>query len=241
MDYLVKLEDYEGPLDRLLRLVEKQEIDAASVSVYAVVLQLVAYLEAVSYADIEEGGRYLVLASTLLAIKAQTLMPQQEAAAGRDGGDWDESGADGFTMTVEEEYLRIKEAAKTLEECAKNWILSYRRPVLQEPEQVMPSELKDDVARLVSAFKEILDRSSFEPGPYRVEMAVDFEAKMETVFEMIAKFRRGLLFQRLFDDADRIEVIYRFLAILELVFLGRLRLNRLDGDGEIMLVAVRKR
>ena len=84
-EYLVQLDDYVGPLDRLLRLVEKQEVDIASLPIYAVIQQLVDFLEAVSYADIDEGGRCLLQAATLLAIKAHLLLPEPEATGGAEG------------------------------------------------------------------------------------------------------------------------------------------------------------
>jgi segregation and condensation protein A len=237
--YLVKIDDYEGPLDRLLRLVEKQVIDASTVPVHVVIQQLVDFLEAVSYADIDEGGRFLVMAATLLAIKAQLLLPQREAAADAEplygGGDGDE---DGFAVTVEDEYLVIRGVARTLDEYARNWVLSHRRPVLQDTEKPV-QEIRDDVVRLVTAFKEIMGRTVFEPVPYQVEMAVDFEEKMDAVFKRISGTRGGLPFHQLFENAERLEMIYSFLAVLELVFRGRLRLSRQDGDGELKLVALR--
>lgn len=243
MDYLIKLDNYEGPLDRLLRMVEKQEIDAATVPVYAVIRQFVECLAAVSYADIDGGGRFLVLAATLMAIKAQVLLPQQESAAGEEGVSWDESeAADAFAIAVETEYLKIKEAARTLEDYARNWVQSYKRPVVQVPDKPTPPDIRDDIARLVTAFKEILDRTAFEPGPYQVELAVDFEQKMEAVFSRVARAKSsGLPFQQLFVNADRLEVIYSFLAILELVFRGRLRLSQMNKDDELLLVAVKKK
>jgi segregation and condensation protein A len=242
LEYIVQLDDYEGPLDRLLRLVEKKEIDAASVPVYVVVRQLVSFLEAVSYADIDEGGRFLVLAATLLAIKAQLVLPEQEAAAGKEGVGWDEEDVTGgLAVSAEAEYLLIKEAARTLEDYARNWVLSYKRPPHRELQQQAEQDLGDDVARLVTAFKEILIRVDIETLPYQVEMAVDFENKMELVFGKIASHRGGLPFRQLFVNIDRIEVIYSFMAVLELVFRGRLRLSQRDVTGEIILVPVKLR
>lgn len=237
--YLVKIDEYEGPLDRLLRLVEKQVIDPSAMPVHVVIQQLVDFLEAVSYADIDEGGRFLVLAATLLAIKAQLLLPQQEEAVGAEPlyGDWG-GDEDGFAVTAEDEYLVIRDVAKTLDEYARNWVLSHKRPVLQNAEKPK-QDIRDDVARLVTAFKEILDRAVFEPVPYQVEMAVDFEEKIEAVYKRISGTRGGLLFHRLFENAERLEMIYSFLAVLELVFRGRLRLSQQDGDGDIKLVALR--
>lgn len=242
MEYIVQLDDYEGPLDRLLRLVEKREIDYASVPVYTVIRQLVDFLEAVSYADIDEGGRFLVLAATLLAIKAHLLLPEQLAAASAEGDRWDEDDMlGGQAVRAENEYLIIKEAAKTLEDYARNWVLSYKRPLFRDPEQQVPQDLRDDVTRLVAAFKEILVRIDVEPIPYRVDKAVDFENKMESVFGKIAGNRGSLPFRLLFVNADRLEVIYSFMAVLELVFRGRLRLSQQDNAGEIILVVTRVR
>ena len=93
----------------------------------------------------------------------------------------------------------------------------------------------------MTAFKEILVRVDIEPIPYRVEMAVDFENKMESVFGKIAGNRGGLPFRLLFVNVDRLEVIYSFMAVLELVFRGRLRLSQRDNAGEIILVVTRVR
>lgn len=237
-EYFVQLDDYVGPLDRLLRLVEKQEIDAASVPVYAVIQQLVDFLEAVSYADIDEGGRFLVLAATLLAVKAHLLLPEQDAAAGAEGDYWNEDDVSGgLAVTAEAEYLLIREAARNLEDCARNWVRSYKRQPLRDAEQPERQDLQDDVTRLVTAFKEILARVDFEPVPYQVETAVDFNEKMETVFGKIAGNRGSLPFHRLFENAGRLEVVYSFLAVLELVFRGRLRLFQRETTNEIILVA----
>jgi segregation and condensation protein A len=239
-EYIIQLDDYEGPLDKLLRLVAKKEIDAASVPVYAVIQQLVDFLEAVSYADIDEGGRCLVLAATLLAIKAHLLLPEQEAAAGAEGDYWNEDDVSGgLAVTAEAEYLVIREAARNLEDCARNWVRSYKRQPDRDTEQPELQDLQEDVTRLVTAFKEILVRVDFEPVPYQVETAVDFDEKMETVFGKIAGNRGRLPFHRLFENAGRLEVIYSFLAVLELVFRGRLRLSQHQGTNEIILVAVK--
>ncbi len=239
-EYCVQLDDYVGPLDRLLRLVEKQDIDAASMPVYAVIQQLVHFLEAVSYADIDEGGRFLVLAATLLAIKAHLLLPEQEAAAGIEGDYWNEDDlSGGLAVTAEAEYLVIREAARNLEDCARNWVRSYKRQPFQDVEQPEQQDLREDVTRLVTAFKEILVRVDFEPVPYQVETAVDFDEKMETVFGKIAGNGGKLPFHRLFENAGRLEVVYSFLAVLELVFRGRLRISRQQSTNEIILVAVK--
>lgn len=243
MKYVVRIDDYEGPLDRMLRLVQKQEINIASVPVHEVIQQLVDFLEAVSYSDIDEGGRCLVLAATLLVIKAHLLLPEQETAADADGDHWNEDEAeDGQAVTAASEYLAIKEAARNLEDCARNWILSYRRPQFEklddatEERLLLGPDLRDDVARLVTAFREILVRTVDESVPYQITTAVDFEDKLRTVFGRIAGHKGRLPFRRLFENADRIEMIYSFLAVLELVFRGRLRLSRRQATGEIVLV-----
>jgi segregation and condensation protein A len=235
---VILLEDYEGPLDRLLRQVEKQEIDALTVPVAAVIQQLVDFLEAASYADIDEGGRFLVLAATLLAIKAHLLLPDPEAAAGAEGSHWDElTEQDGLGVTVEQEYLTIKEAARSLQEHAYNWSLSYQRQPFRQPQPELQHELRGDVARLVGAFKEVLVRTGDEPVSYQMGAAVDFDEKMDAVLQQVSGTRGGLPFRRLFSDSDRLEAVYRFLAVLELVFRGRLRLLQRSETGEIILVA----
>ncbi len=240
MDYLVKLDEYEGPLECLLRLVEKQEIAATSVPVCAVIRQLVECLAAVSYADVDGGGRFLVLAATLLAVKAQLLLPQPEETM--DSARDREAGApEAFDVTAEQaEYLQFKHVAKTLEEYASDWLLSYKRHPCRDPGNTAQLDTKDDITRLVTAFTEILDRTAFSPGPYRVEEAINFQEMLESVFGKIAGKKSGLPFQQLFLNAGKLEVIYNFLAVLELVFRGRVRITQ-KNDGQIFLAIVKQK
>jgi segregation and condensation protein A len=246
----IRTDDYEGPLERLLRLVEWQEIEAASLRVFVIIRQLVDCLAAASYSDIDKGGRYLLLAATLLALKARNLLPGSGGASGLEGGDGEMYGPeDGFALTARDEYLQIREAARVLEECARKWLCSYRRPrpspdwapgAWQRPGEAAQPDLRDDITRLVTAFQEIVKQGAF-PAVYRVATSVNFPEVMEAVFRKIKGSPGGLPFRQLFHGVARLEAIYNFLAVLELVYQGRLRIGQQNEAGEIILKALRRR
>ncbi len=126
-----------------------------------------------------------------------------------------------------------------LEECARNWFCSYRRQQIRGHEEAAQPDLTDDIARLVAAFKEIVEQNDFPA--YRVETSINFQGIMESIFGRIKGRPGGLLFRMLFSGVDRLQAIYNFLAVLELVYLGRIRIRQLHEAGEIVLITFKKR
>ncbi len=240
MKYQVHLEVFEGTLDLLIKQLTTEEIPAGKVSVCKIIDQFVDYYMGIAFSDLEEGSRFLVLVATLLAVKARLLLPRRE--------DEDESGSlleeedgEGSLETDFGEYLAFQEAAVNLDERGRQWMKVYKRPSL--PVQVSVQRgIDGDISRLVEAFQDIVERISKTPEPYTVNsVPYDLDSVMESVLLKLKSRPQGLYFSEFFPanfpaNYRREEVIVTFLAVLELVYEGKMRVQNEQEKEELLLV-----
>ena len=232
MKYQVQLKVYEGPLDLLLKRVKREEIPIGEIPICEIIDQFLDYFLKIAISDLEEGSRFLVLAATLLAVKARLLLPKRE----EEESDLEcvEDEQDGMLESDMEEYLAVQEAAAVLEDKAKEWMLSYQRLSRPQDKPPEPRGTRDDVSRLVEAFQEVLERISALPEPYSVQgVPFDLDAVMSDVLMRISCQPEGMNFKELFPAASsKKEVVITFLAVLELVYEGKVRvLQNQDTEG----------
>ncbi len=240
MKYQVQLDIYEGPLDLLVRSVTNQEIPAYEISVCTIIDQFIEYFMGIgtAFSDLEEGSRFLVLAATLLAVKARLLLPRREEEDEESDTLLDEEDEEGLLETDLDEYLAFQEAAGTLEERAREWMMVYRRPPIniKVPEQRCP---RDDISRLVKAFHGIIERISKLPEPYKVKsVPYDLDDVMSDVLVKINSRPKGMYFSDFFPvTSGREEIIITFLAVLELVYEGEISVKEDQETEEILLIS----
>lgn len=241
MKYQVQLDVYKGPLDLLLRRLTREEIPADEVPVCTIIDQFLEYYLGIAFSDLEEGSRFLVLAATLLAVKARLLLPRREEEDEASDPLLDQDDEESLLETDFGEYLAFQNAAVTLEERAREWMMVYRRP----PTQVKvpkPRGARDDLSRLVEAFQGIIERISKLPEPYMVSsVPYDLDDVMSDVLVKIKSRPDGLYFSHIFPaTSGREDVIFIFLAVLELVYEGKLRVKDVQETEEILLVSTDK-
>jgi segregation and condensation protein A len=232
-DYKVKFEVFEGPLDLLLYLIKKEEVDIYDVNLTQLATQFVEYIDVMRSLDLEIAGEFLVMASTLMYIKSRELLPldQQVQTEGEDEGEdprWE-------LIRQLVEYKKFKDAAaqlQTLEARQEN--IFARVPI--KPEFAPDAPLRPEVSLfdLVNAVSAILKRVH-----QRDDMRDVFEdkwtvsEKLEHIMKSIAQ-REKLKFADLFEGAmSRTEVVVTFLALLELIRLKQLVAVQPDAFGEI--------
>lgn len=237
MKYQVQLDVYEGPLDLLLRSLNNEEIPAGEIPVCIIIDQFIDYYMGIAFSDLEEGSRFLVLAATLLAVKARLLLPRREEEDEESDPLLDQDDEDGLLETDFEEYLAFQDAAITLEERAREWMMVYRRPPIKVkvPEQ---KGARDDVSRLLEAFQGIIERISKLPEPYMVKsVPYDLDDLMNDVLAMIKSCPEGIHFSDFFPVTyGRDDVIFTFLAVLELVYEGEIIVREDLKTDELLLI-----
>jgi segregation and condensation protein A len=238
-EYNVKFEVFEGPLDLLLYLIKKEEVDIYDVNLTRLATQFIEYIEVMRLLDLEIAGEFLVMASTLMYIKSRELLPldQQVQTEGEDDGEdprWE-------LIRQLVEYKKFKDAAAQLQSLeARQEDVFPRLPARPEfaPEPVAP-RAEASLFDLLNAVSAILKRVNQQDNARDVfEDKWTVSEKIEMLVKMLHE-RPRLGFSDLFaGDMSRMEVVVTFLAMLELIRLKQLVAIQAEAFGEIQLCRV---
>lgn len=233
LPYQVRIEKFEGPLDLLLHLIKKNEINIYDIPIAMIAQQYLDYLTVMKDLNLSVAGEFLVMAATLLHIKSRMLLPADDTAED------EEDGPDPREELVRRllEYKQFKEAARELDGQERLWRDVFSRnpgpPVeLQEDETLLESVTLFD---LVDALQGILAR---HPGQSMLEILPDtltVRDRMNAIIESLAG-NESVSFTALFEEScHRVVVIVTFLALLELIRLRVVRVFQSDIFGPILL------
>jgi len=232
-DYEVRLEIFEGPLDLLLHLVRKNEVDIFDIPIAVITDQYLEYLDMMKSLNVAVAGDFLVMASTLIHIKSRMLLPELQE-------DEEEDPRVEITRPLLE-YLRLKEIAGELSEREMLDRDVFARQFSGEFKTQFKGEdtlLDVNLFQLMDAFKRIIDQRL--PGiqlKFQVEKW-SLKDKMSHVMDLL-KTRGALFFSDLFiDDRTISEFIITFLSLLELVQMGLVRIFQTHPDADIKLEAL---
>ena len=233
LPYQVRIENFEGPLDLLLHLIKKNEINIYDIPVAMIAQQYLHYLEAMEELNLNVAGDFLVMAATLLQIKSKMLLPVDETA------DDDEEGPDPREELVRRllEYKAFKEAARQLDDQEKVWREVFWReqaPLVEEVEEDLPLE-NVSLFDLVDALKEVLERN---PSSRLIEIVPDnltVRERMNLILETL-EGKDSVSFAALFEGSShRMVVVVTFLALLELMKLRVARVFQAETFGPILV------
>ncbi len=231
-EYKVQFEVFEGPLDLLLYLIKKEEVDIYEVNLTELATKFIEYIEVMRLLDLEIAGEFLVMASTLMYIKSRELLPRDQQVAVEE-----EEEEDPRWELIRQlvEYKKFKDAAVSLQtrEIEQENIFP-RLPI--KPELAAPVPVKPDVSLfdLINAVNAVLKRVS-----KRDDMREIFEDKwtVSEKIEVLVKLvneRSNLKFSDLFVTVtSRSEVVCTFLALLELIRLKQLVCIQSEDFGDI--------
>lgn len=232
-EYKVKFEVFEGPLDLLLYLIKKEEVDIYEVNLTRLATQFIEYIETMRLLDLEIAGEFLVMAATLMFIKSRELLPvdQQVQVEGEDEGEdprWE-------LIRQLVEYKKFKDAAgqlAVLEDRQES--IFPRAPVKLEFETEGPSRNEASLFDLLNAVNSVLQRFNQRPDQRDIfEDKWSVSEKIENLLRAIRE-RARLKFSELFAGVtSRSEVVVTFLALLELIRLKQLAAVQNEPFGEI--------
>ena len=238
MSYKVKLDIFEGPLDLLLYLIRKNEVDIYDIPIATITEQYLEYLDLMTVLNLDIAGEYLVMAATLTKIKSKMLLPPME-------DDEDEEGADlqAELMAHLLEYQHYKEVAyqlKNRELLEKN---IFTR--LQADQQVTEDKRDGEVIEvslfdLVDALRKVIEKKDL-PGNL-LEVNVEKISVKDKIADIMLtlKEKQEIIFQTIFDAlSTKYEIIVTFLAVLELMRMRAIKVFQVHPHGEIRIIALK--
>jgi segregation and condensation protein A len=228
LEYKVKLEQFEGPLDLLLYLIKKEEINIYDIPIAQITQQYLDYIRMLEFLNLELAGEFLVMAATLMRIKARMLLPARS--------DEDEEEEDPRQALVQQllEYQKFKEAASQLETMEYQRHMLFLRPEAPEGEDLVEIECTYNLFDLIAAFKKVLDKVQVRYLEVRAE-EISLEEKIDFLKRKIEE--AGVVaFGDLFDGkSTRMDLIVTFLALLEILRLGFAMVKQTKPFGEIWI------
>jgi segregation and condensation protein A len=233
-EYKVKFEVFEGPLDLLLYLVKKEEVDIYEVNLTRLATQYIEYIETMRLLDLELAGEFLVMAATLMFIKSRELLPVDQRAETEGEDDAEDPRWELIRQLVE--YKKFKDAACQLQslELQQEGIFPRAPGKLEfETEPVAP-RAEASIFDLVNAVNIVLKRFHQRADPREIfEDKWTVSEKLETLMQAISQ-KASMKFSELFEGvASRSEVIVTFLALLELIRLKQLQAVQREPFAEI--------
>jgi segregation and condensation protein A len=228
MEYQVKLEKFEGPLDLLLYLIKKQEINIYDIPIAKITEQYVEYIRMLEFLNLELAGEFLVMAATLMRIKARMLLPARE--------DEEDEIEDPRRQLVQQllEYQRFKEAADQLETMRYQRELLFTRPRFEVESNQAEAEYEYNLFDLITSFRQVLERARVRYVDVRAE-EVSIEEKIEVLKQRLAE-QPVIAFEDLFSEDSRpVDFITTFLALLEILRLRLARAQQAKPFGQIWI------
>ena len=234
----VQLDIFEGPLDLLLYLVKKEEVDIYEVNLTKIATQFIEYIDVMRELDLEVAGDFLVMAATLMYIKSRELLPVDQQAQVEEEADGDDPRWELIRRLVE--YKKFKDAAAHLQEMESVQENVFPRlPGKLEFAQEGPVAKPDvSVFDLINAVSSILKRINQREQTRDVfEDKWTVSDKIDHLMKLV-KDRPRLRFSELFaDNTSRLEVVTTFLALLELIRLKVLTALQPEPFSEIEIAA----
>lgn len=217
MPYRVKLQNFEGPLDLLLFLIRKNEVDIYDIPIALITRQYLEYIQLMQQLDLEVASEFIVMAATLIRIKAQMLLPKPQIEE-------EVEEYDPRQELVERllEYRKYKEIAHELSRHERRQLLHFaRRPETSAFLQEEPEEVSGQVSLfdLLSAFHRVLKRLEEQPVHQVVTPSVTVDEQIEFITEFMRE-RDQVTFSELMQHvhiATRSALVATFVALLELI------------------------
>jgi segregation and condensation protein A len=236
--YQVKLASFEGPLDLLLHLIRKNEVNIYDIPIALITEQYLGYIDLMQEMNLDVAGEFLVMAATLIHIKSRTLLPRP------DPSQEDADPEDPREALVRRllEHQKYKAAAELLHDRQTLRGAQFGRPdasVAGAAGDAYQPELEVDLFSLLAAFRGVLERASRRPPMVLPPDQISIEDRMHQLLGRLSE-TEACGFEDLFTDGDgsRPFVIVTFLALLEMI---RLKLIRVFQSGSFGAIRVYKR
>ena len=231
MNYKVQLEIFEGPLDLLLYLIKREELDIYHIPIARIARQYLDYIEVMRMLNLDRAGEFLVMAATLMHIKSRMLLPEEELE--------EELEEDPQAELIKQlmEYQKFKEMAEELEErqIKQEGVFSRGGDEAGERARKDGFLLDANLFDLLTAFSNVLATVSEKGLMDIVEDETTVNKKIREIMDIL-RVKDSLNLTRLFVGlATRVEMVVTFLALLELIRLKEVKVRQAQRFGEIRI------
>ncbi len=240
MECVVKIEAFEGPLDLLLHLIKKNEIDIYDIPMSLITAQYLDYLSLMRSMNLDIASEYLVMAATLVHIKSQMILPTPSATGeGEESEEVEDPRAELVRRLLE--YERYKEAAEQLgaRELLERDVFSRPPAGTEKAEGGEESAYLEEVniALLLEAFQRLMASRNLGAMTLQIDLErVSLADRIQEIFALLEPRVSGMMFEELFPrEASRSELVVTFLAILEMVRLRMIRVHQAGAYGAILI------
>lgn len=242
MSYQIKTEVFEGPLDLLLHLIKRMEIDIYDIPMAEITDQYLLYIHTMSELELDRASEYLVMSATLLSIKSRMLLPKNEEVQEEELPYEEE---DPRTELVEQliEYKRFKEAAMLFQqkESERSEIFTKPPSDLSQYAGEMPKVRVSGVTiyDMIGAYHKLLRRKKLRQ-PLSAKVArpkITIEQRMDELMQILEQSEAGICFSTFFQIPDKGFIIITFLAMLELMKCNTIEVWQSENFQEIYLSA----
>ncbi|MEQ1759460.1 MAG: segregation/condensation protein A [Vicinamibacterales bacterium] len=232
--YQVKLDSFEGPLDLLIHLIRKHEVDVYDIPISLITEQYLGYITMMQELNLDVAGEFLVMASTLIHIKSRMLLPRPESAA--EAGGPEEDPREALVRRLLE-HQKYKAAAELLHDRETLRAAQFIRPdasVAAAAGDDYEPELEVDLFSLLAAFRGVLERANRRPRMVLPPEQISIEDRIHQLLGRLSE-TDACGFEELFADGDgsRPFMIVTFLAVLEMIRLKLIRVFQAGGFGAI--------
>jgi segregation and condensation protein A len=231
----VKLSNFEGPLDLLLHLIKKNEVNVHDIPIALITRQYLDAIHLLQEMNLDIAGEFLVMAATLIHIKSKMLLPRPETAAGVEGEE--EDPRDALVRRLLE-HQKFKAAAELLHEREQLRSAQWLRPDARVADiggDGYEPELEVDLFSLLSAFQSVVERAKLRPKVLLPPEQLPVEVRIEQLLARLSE-TDACGFEELFADVDdRGGLIVTFLALLEMIRLKLVRVFQSASFGPIRI------
>jgi segregation and condensation protein A len=233
--YTVRLETFKGPLDLLLHLIRKNELDIMDIPIALITEQYLEYMKLMKELNLNVAGDYLLMASTLIHIKSKMLLPVSTEEE-------EEGGEDPRAELVQRllEYQKFKEAAGELDRRPLKGRDIFVRTVPPDPQEPQDEgKMEVSLFDLLEAFRQVLARVKPESVHEVILEPISVEQRVQEILSLLQRENRSIAFHSLFKErVTRRMIVVTFLAILELVKMKQIRLYQMAPFETIRLSPV---
>jgi segregation and condensation protein A len=231
--YAVKLDNFEGPLDLLIHLIKRNEVNVYDIPIALITGQYLEYLQLMQELNLDVAGEFVVMAATLIHIKSRMLLPRPDPAQ----EDPEEDPREALVRRLLE-HQRYKQAAELLHERETLREAQWQRPdgrVAPLAGEEYEPELEVDLFSLIAAFKAVLERARHRPKVVLPAEEVSIETRIEQLLGRLSE-TKACGFEDLFEDVSaKGDLIVTFLALLEMIRLKLVRVFQAGPFGSIRI------